>query len=92
MHDAQDYYCCVCSPAAFIAGVIWPFTALYDIATKAEAGDAAGVSERIDFASVRRSLTRQIIDAYIRLSGIKSVRAGSLPPLQVRWPIPSSRN
>jgi hypothetical protein len=55
----------------FIAGALWPFTALYDIATKAEAGDAPGVSERIDFGAVRRSLTRQIITAYLRLSKIR---------------------
>jgi hypothetical protein len=55
----------------FGAGTVWPFAALYDIATKAEAGDAVGVSERIDFASVRRSLTRQIISTYIRLSGMR---------------------
>jgi hypothetical protein len=60
----------------FGAGAIWPFTALYDIATKAETGDAAGVSERIDFAALRRSLTRQIINAYIRLSGIKVAPGG----------------
>jgi hypothetical protein len=60
----------------FGAGAIWPYTALYDIATKAEAGDTAGVSERIDFAAVRRSLTGQIINAYIRLSGIKVAPGG----------------
>ena len=60
----------------FGAGAIWPFTALYDIATKAEAGDASAVSERIDFAALRRSLTRQIIDTYIRLSGIKVAPGG----------------
>jgi hypothetical protein len=60
----------------FGAGAVWPFAALYDIATKAEVGDAAGVSERIDFAAVRRSLTRQIISAYIRLSGIKVSPSG----------------
>jgi hypothetical protein len=53
----------------FGAGAVWPFAALYDIAMKAQAGDAAGLRERIDFAAVRRSLTRQIIDAYLRLSG-----------------------
>jgi hypothetical protein len=60
----------------FIAGAIWPFTALYDIATKAEAGDAAAVSERIDFVALRRSLTRQIITAYLRLSKIKVDASG----------------
>jgi hypothetical protein len=60
----------------FAAGALWPFTALYDIATKAEAGDTAGVSERIDFAALRRSLTGQIINAYIRLSGIKVAPGG----------------
>jgi len=55
----------------FLAGAIWPFAAIYDIALKAEAGDAAGLSERIDFRAVRRSLVRQIIAAYFRLTKIK---------------------
>lgn len=55
----------------FLAGAIWPFAAIYDIALKAEAGDAAGLSERIDFTAVRRSLVRQIIAAYLRLSKIR---------------------
>ena len=73
------------SSSCFFAGAIWPFAALYDIATKAEAGDAAGVSERIDFAAVRRSLVRQIITAYLRISkiavdpnGLTSAIAGSV--------------
>jgi hypothetical protein len=55
----------------FLAGAVWPFTALYDIATKVEAGDAAGVSARIDFGAVRRSLARQIIAAYLRVTQTK---------------------
>jgi len=55
----------------FLAGAIWPFTALYDIATKAEAGDAAALNQRIDLPAFRRSLTGQLIRTYIRLSGIK---------------------
>jgi hypothetical protein len=55
----------------FVAGAIWPFTALYDIATKAEAGDAAALNQRIDLPAFRRSLTGQLIRTYIRLSGIK---------------------
>jgi hypothetical protein len=55
----------------FVAGAIWPFTALYDIAAKAEAGDAAAVSQRLDMPTLRRSLTSQLIRTYIRISGIK---------------------
>jgi hypothetical protein len=55
---------------AFLAGAIWPFTALYDIARKAEARDVQGLNERINFPALRRSLTGQIISAYIRISGI----------------------
>jgi hypothetical protein len=55
---------------AFIGGAIWPFTALYDIATKAQARDVPGLTERIDFPALRRSLSGQIIRAYIRISGV----------------------
>jgi len=54
-----------------VAGAAWPFTALYDIAMKAEAGDAAALNERIDLLAFRRSLTGQLIRTYIRLSGVK---------------------
>jgi hypothetical protein len=55
----------------FVGGAVWPFTALYDIAMKAEAGDAVALNERIDSPALRRSLTSQLIRTYIRLSGIK---------------------
>jgi Protein of unknown function (DUF2939) len=53
------------------AGAVWPFTALYDLAAKAEAGDAAGVDQRLDLPALRRSLTSQLIRTYIRVSGVK---------------------
>ena len=55
----------------FAAGAAWPFTALYDLAAKAEAGDAAALNQRLDLPSIRRSLTRQLIRTYIRISGIR---------------------
>jgi hypothetical protein len=55
---------------AGLAGAIWPFTALYDIARKAEARDVPGLTERIDFPALRRSLTGQIVRAYIRVTGV----------------------
>ena len=51
----------------FLAGAIWPFAAIYDIALKAEAGDAAGLSERIDFTAVRRSQVLAGSQNFIRI-------------------------
>ena len=48
-----------------------PFLALQRIATAVESRDAVAVTERIDFVKVRRSLTRQIVAAYLKLTGKK---------------------
>src|SRR4051812_32714739 len=55
----------------FVAAAVWPFTALYDIATKAEAADSAALNERLNQPALRRSLTNQLIRTYIRISGIR---------------------
>jgi Protein of unknown function (DUF2939) len=55
----------------FVAAAVWPFTALYDIATKAEAADSVALNERLDLPALRRSLTNQLIRTYIRISGIR---------------------
>jgi hypothetical protein len=55
----------------FVAGAVWPFTALYDLAAKAEAGDVAGLNQRLDLPALRRALTGQLIRTYIRISGVK---------------------
>ena len=46
-----------------------PLIALHDIASAVKARDAAALAERIEFPSVRRSLTRQIVMTYRELTG-----------------------
>ena len=48
-----------------------PFIALHRIATAVETRDAVAVTERIDFPAVRRSLTKQIVATYLKLTGKK---------------------
>lgn len=47
----------------------WPFVGLRDIAADLQARDSAALSKDVDFASLRRSLTEQIIAAYLRITG-----------------------
>jgi Protein of unknown function (DUF2939) len=48
-----------------------PPIALYDIASAIEDRDAVALTERIDFPAVRRSLTKQIVQEYLKLTGKK---------------------
>ena len=48
-----------------------PLIALQRIASAVETRDAAALTERIDFPSVRRSLTKQIVATYLELTGKK---------------------
>jgi Protein of unknown function (DUF2939) len=48
-----------------------PLIALHRMATAVETRDAVALSERIEFPSLRRSLTRQIVTAYLELTGEK---------------------
>ncbi len=48
-----------------------PLIALYSIASAVESKDAVAVTERIEFPSLRRSLTKQIVAAYLELTGKK---------------------
>ena len=48
-----------------------PLIALYDIASAIEDRDAVALTERIDFPAVRRSLTKQIVQEYLKLTGKK---------------------
>lgn len=52
--------------AVYIAS---PLIALYRIGSAVEARDAAALAERIDFPSVRRSFTNQIVATYRELTG-----------------------
>jgi Protein of unknown function (DUF2939) len=57
--------------SAWAAAAIWPFATLYGLARSVHDRDVAGVTERVDFPELRRSLTTQIIQTYIRITGIK---------------------
>jgi hypothetical protein len=60
--------------AVYIAS---PLIALHSIASAVEARDAAALTERIEFPALRRSLTRQIVATYRRLTG-KTVPLGAV--------------
>ena len=48
-----------------------PFLALQRIATAVETRDAVALTERVDFPALRRSLTKQIVATYLKLTGKK---------------------
>jgi hypothetical protein len=48
-----------------------PLIALHSIASAVESKDAVALTERIDFSALRRSLTNQIMDEYLKLTGKK---------------------
>jgi hypothetical protein len=60
--------------AVYIAS---PLIALHNIASAVDAKDAAALTERIEFPAVRRSLTRQLVATYRRLTG-KTVPLGAI--------------
>jgi len=63
--------------AALCVGyVAWPFGSLYQVVRAAETGDAATISQRIDFEALRRSLVAQLIEAHARLTGRRLDRSG----------------
>src|SRR4029450_10450799 len=48
-----------------------PLIALHSIASAVETKDAGALTERIDFPALRRSLTKQIVQEYLKLTGKK---------------------
>jgi Protein of unknown function (DUF2939) len=55
---------------ALLAGYwAWPFVGLHDLAADLQARNTAALSRDVDFARLRRSLTEQIIAAYLRITG-----------------------
>ena len=48
-----------------------PFIALRRISIAVETRDAVALTERTDFPAVRRSLTKQIVATYLKLTGKK---------------------
>lgn len=51
------------------AYMVWPLTGFYRIASAIEAKDATALAERVEFRSLRRSLTQQVIAEYLKLTG-----------------------
>jgi hypothetical protein len=50
---------------AWLAFLVSPFWALYDLSRAVEAKDVARITERVNFTAVRASLSRQIVGAYV---------------------------
>jgi hypothetical protein len=63
--------------ALWIGWSAWPFVGLYDLARAAQSGDIERIEQRVDFASLGRSLSGQIVQTYARLAGVPADR-GSL--------------
>ena len=51
---------------------VWPFFGLQALGAAVRSGDAQALSERVDFGFLRRSLARQIIHSYLRITGRES--------------------
>ena len=58
----------------------WPFFDLRALAAALQAGDVTAINEEVDYPRLRRSLTEQIIGAYLRLTG-RASQLGALGPL-----------
>ena len=54
---------------AWVFLAAWPLVGLRDLAGRVSARDVVGLSARIDFPSVRQSLTAQVMQSYLRLAG-----------------------
>ena len=61
----------------WLAYSVWPFFAVYRLASAVQARDVAAVDELVDFPALRRSLTTQIVRTYLRITG-KAGQRGSM--------------
>jgi hypothetical protein len=52
-----------------VAYAIWPVAGFYRIASAIESRDAASLSKRVDFRALRKSLTKQIVETYLEITG-----------------------
>lgn len=52
-----------------LAYAIWPVAGFYRIASAIEARDAPALSRRVDYRALRKSLTKQIVETYLELTG-----------------------
>ncbi len=64
------------------AYTVWPYADLYRLARAIERRDAAAVSRDVEFRSLRASINRQVLNAYLRLTG-KEARLGPFGDLAV---------
>ena len=60
----------------------WPFVDLYRLARAIERRDVVALSERVEFRAVRTSVNRQVVAAYLRLTG-KEARLGPFSDVAV---------
>ncbi|MPZ39754.1 MAG: DUF2939 domain-containing protein [Rhizobiales bacterium] len=54
---------------AWLGYVAWPITTLATLARAVEAGDTATAMRHVDLSAVRRSITDQVVDTYLKLTG-----------------------
>ena len=52
-----------------LAYAIWPVVGFFRIASAIEARDAAALAKLVDFRALRKNLTKQVVAAYIELTG-----------------------
>jgi hypothetical protein len=52
-----------------LAYAIWPVVGFFRIASAIEARDAAALAKLVDFRALRKNLTKQVVTAYIELTG-----------------------
>jgi Protein of unknown function (DUF2939) len=48
---------------------VWPFIDLYRLGTAIERRDVAGLSQRVELRALHASINRQVVAAYLRLTG-----------------------
>jgi hypothetical protein len=54
-----------------LAYALWPVTGFYRLAAAIEARDSAALAELVDFPALRKSLTKQLVHAYLEITGKK---------------------
>jgi hypothetical protein len=72
----------------WLAYVVWPFASLFGVVRAAQSGDAAAVAQRVNAAALRRSLTAQFMEAYVRITGKSPDRAGLMASLAASFTDP----
>jgi hypothetical protein len=58
-------------PVVLSAYAVWPVVGFYKIASAVESRDTAALTQRVNFRSLRKSLTKQLIATYLELTGKK---------------------